>query len=331
MTLLARLDRRRRGDRARHLHRLLGDLHRPRPRAGRAADRLRALRGVRRDRGAQPRGRRGRRPGRDPHRPGARDAPRRCPSASPSTSPSSTPTRTATRPTTRQVLAAHPARRPDPGRQRARRPAACSMPDERRRRRSIARSARINDLIAADERVDTAMVGDRRRADARPQAMSRTARGDRVERSQQRGRSRDWIAMLGGSAPGARILRARRGHRGDRPRRRRSARSATRSPTATPARSPTRSTARRRRTTRRDRRLDRLGARVRPRGVDGARARPATARRRAGGDGRSSSSGFEPPDLGDLDWDAGADPADARARSTTAPTASPPATGWRGR
>ena len=43
---------------------------------GRAADRLRALRGVRRDRGAQPRGRRRRRPDRDPDRPGARDAAR---------------------------------------------------------------------------------------------------------------------------------------------------------------------------------------------------------------------------------------------------------------
>ena len=43
---------------------------------GRAADRLRALRGVRRDRGGQPRRRRGRRPGRDPARPGRRDAAR---------------------------------------------------------------------------------------------------------------------------------------------------------------------------------------------------------------------------------------------------------------
>ena len=50
MTLLAQARRRRRGDRARHLHRLLGDLHRPRPRPRRAADRLRALRGVRGDR-----------------------------------------------------------------------------------------------------------------------------------------------------------------------------------------------------------------------------------------------------------------------------------------
>ena len=33
MTLLCAADRRPRGDRARHLHRLLGDLHRPRPRA----------------------------------------------------------------------------------------------------------------------------------------------------------------------------------------------------------------------------------------------------------------------------------------------------------
>ena len=51
MTLLAPRDRRPRGDRARDLHRLLGDLHRPRARARRPADRLRALRGVRRDRG----------------------------------------------------------------------------------------------------------------------------------------------------------------------------------------------------------------------------------------------------------------------------------------
>ena len=43
-------DRRPRGDRARHLHRLLGDLHRPRACPRRSADRLRALRGVRRDR-----------------------------------------------------------------------------------------------------------------------------------------------------------------------------------------------------------------------------------------------------------------------------------------
>ena len=37
MTLLAQADRRPRGDRARHLHRLLGDLHRPRARAAAAA------------------------------------------------------------------------------------------------------------------------------------------------------------------------------------------------------------------------------------------------------------------------------------------------------
>ena len=102
MTLLAKLDRGRRGDRARHLHRLLGDLHRPRPRPGRAADRLRALRGVRGDRRAQPRGRRGRRPGRDPDRAGARDARGAARAPRPSTSASSTPTRRATRTTTRR-------------------------------------------------------------------------------------------------------------------------------------------------------------------------------------------------------------------------------------
>ena len=43
MTLLMRADRRPRGARARHLHRLLGDLHRPRARPATAAGRLRAL------------------------------------------------------------------------------------------------------------------------------------------------------------------------------------------------------------------------------------------------------------------------------------------------
>ena len=75
-------DRGPRGDRARHLHRLLGDLHRPRPRSGRTARRLRARPSGPRSRATtSPGGRR--RPDRDPRRRRARHAGASCPERDP--------------------------------------------------------------------------------------------------------------------------------------------------------------------------------------------------------------------------------------------------------
>ena len=129
--------------------------------------------------------------------------------------------------------------------------------------------------------------------------------------------------MLGASSRGRADPAPRRGHRGDRPRLARSARSATRSPTATPRRcSPA---------------LERLaGAYERAgvaawtvwvpefdaRGRGGARGAPATSSTARRWRCRSSSSGCEPAELGDLDWDAGRRPGRARAASTSSPTAS---------
>ena len=106
MTMLTRLVGADAGDRARHVHRLLGDLHRPRARRGRPADRLRARPRAGRDRranfaaaGVADRIDIARRPRRrDARRPAPRTQP------APTTSPSSTPTRPATRTTTSRCL-----------------------------------------------------------------------------------------------------------------------------------------------------------------------------------------------------------------------------------
>ena len=117
--------------------------------------------------------------------------------------------------------------------------------------------------------------------------------------------------MLGASSEGARTLRARRGHGGDRPRLARSARSATRSPTATARRcSPALERLAGAYERGRDRRLDRLGPRAR-------RARSRRRSRRAGHklDGSPVAMSLElerlrPAELGDLDWESDADPAE---------------------
>ncbi len=235
MTLLARLDRRPRGDRARHLHRLLGDLHRPRAGAGRPADRLRAVRGVRRDRGRATSTRAGvadrveirigpaletlrALPEREVFDLGFIDADKE--NYPPTTSRCCARTRPGGR---------------DRGRQRARRGQGRSIPTTTRTQVEAIRAT--NDLIAADERVDAAMVGDRGRADARAQAMNR----DRALELQRRG-LRDWVAMLGASSRGREPVRARRRSPRRSSRAARSARSQLGRPTPMRRRSPTRST-----------------------------------------------------------------------------------------
>ena len=128
--------------------------------------------------------------------------------------------------------------------------------------------------------------------------------------------------MLGASSEGARTAAPRRGHRGDRPRLARSARSATRSPTATPRRCSPGST-------RLAGEYERAGIaawtvwvpELRRGGDRGARSAPATSSTASRWRCRSSSSGCGPAELGDLDWDVERRPGRARARSTSSPTA----------
>ena len=305
MTLLCRLDRRPRGARARHLHRLLGDLHRPRARARRPADRLRALRGVRGDRGRA----------------------------------TSSAAGVADRVEIRigpalETLRALPEREAfdfafiDADK--------AGYPDYYEQ---VLARLRPGGLIV----VDNVLAGGRRdRAGRRRRPESgrgdpRAQRPDRRRRARRRGdgrrsptgsrspasdEPRAWRSRSSAAAcatgsrcsararRGPRPVRARRGDRRGRPRAARSARSSTRSPTPTPARLPTP--------------LDELAAAYERAGVAAWTVwvpefdpRRSTLLEAAGHklDGAPMAmslelADFEPPELGDLDWDRDVDPAD---------------------